>query len=216
MKLFAIKLLTFCALLIFLSAASAQQQDSDQIRDIQQRWAKLNYSEDSKKLVVRGLKELAEETEALANSAPENADLQIWSGIVLSTLANKKGGLGALSLVKRAKAKLEEAIKIEPTALGGSAYASLGVLYHKVPGWPMGFGDEDLARESLQKALKINPTGLDVNFFYADFLADTKQKSAAIEYLKIAQAAPTLAGRPVADAGRRKEVQTLLAKLSNG
>ena len=47
--------------------------------------------------------------------------------------------------------------------LDGSAYNSLGVLYYKVPGWPVGFGDKAKARELLQKALAINPKGIDAN-----------------------------------------------------
>ena len=35
--------------------------------------------------------------------------------------------------------------------------SSLGVLYYKVPGWPIGFGDKDKARDLLQKALAVNP-----------------------------------------------------------
>ena len=35
----------------------------------------------------------------------------------------------------------------------GSAYTSLGTLYFKVPGWPVGFGDEEKAEELLRKAL---------------------------------------------------------------
>ena len=55
--------------------------------------------------------------------------------------AGAKGGLSALNLVKQAKGLYESALKLQPDALDGSAYNSLGVLYYKVPGWPVGFGD---------------------------------------------------------------------------
>ena len=45
--------------------------------------------------------------------------------------------LGALGLAKQARADFEQAIKLDPTALDGSAYTSLGVLYYSVPGWPV-------------------------------------------------------------------------------
>jgi tetratricopeptide (TPR) repeat protein len=105
-------------------------------------------------------------------------DLLIWSAIVKSTWAGAKGGLGALSLVKEAKAKLEIAIKQDPKALEGSAYTSLGSLYYQVPGWPVGFGDDDKAEQLLKQALAINPTGIDPNFFYGDFLLDQGDKAA--------------------------------------
>jgi Tfp pilus assembly protein PilF len=76
-----------------------------------------------------------------------------------------------LSLAKDAKKPLE----IDESALNGSAYASLGTLYHKVPGWPLGFGDDDTAKEMLEKAMLINPNGIDSNYFYGEFLFDEKK-----------------------------------------
>ncbi|QTG98208.1 tetratricopeptide repeat protein, partial [Vibrio furnissii] len=63
----------------------------------------------------------------------------------------------ALSLVKEAKVLLEQVIETAPETLDGSAYTSLGSLYYQVPGWPIGFGDDDKAEAMLQKALEINP-----------------------------------------------------------
>jgi hypothetical protein len=69
----------------------------------------------------------------------------IWEGIINSSWAGAIGGLGALGKVKAAKASLEQAMKLDPNALQGSAYTSLGTLYDQVPGWPIGFGDADKA-----------------------------------------------------------------------
>ena len=49
---------------------------------------------------------------------------------------------------------------------------SLGTLYYKVPGWPIGFGSDKKAREYLAKALDLNPTGIDPNYFMGEFLFD--------------------------------------------
>ena len=73
---------------------------------------------------------------------------------MLSTWAGAKGGLGALSLAKRARQPLEAALKLDPAALDGSAYTSLGTLYSKVPGFPAGFGDDDKAEQLLKSALQ--------------------------------------------------------------
>lgn len=75
----------------------------------------------------------------------------IWSAIIDSSWAGAKGGLGALSLVKQARSDLEKAISIDPNALQGSAWTSLGALYYQVPGWPIGFGDKNKAEEMLKK-----------------------------------------------------------------
>lgn len=99
---------------------------------------------------------------------PERAEPLVWEGIVLASWAGAKGGLGALKLAKQARDQLLRAEQIDPSALNGSVYTSLGSLYYQVPGWPLGFGDDDKAREYLEKALTMNPDGIDPNFFYGD------------------------------------------------
>ena len=132
----------------------------------------------------------------------------------MSTLAEKKGGIGALSLVNEAKLKLEKAERIDPTVLGGSVYASLGSLYAKVPGWPIGFGSDKKAEKYFKKALAINPDGLDINYFYAEFLAENDEEALALSHLEQALHAPKMVGRPLADEGRRKQARKLKELLS--
>ena len=116
-------------------------------------------------------------------------------------------------MAEGSKADLEQAIKLDPTALQGSAYTSLGVLYAKVPGWPIGFGDNKMAKELLLKALAQNPQGIDPNYFYADYLAGKRDWAQALRYLETAKAAPARPGREGADAGRQQEIAALLAKV---
>jgi Tfp pilus assembly protein PilF len=142
------------------------------------------------------------------------AETLIWEGIVLSSEAGAKGGLGALGLAKDAKQRLDEALKINDKALSGSAYTSLATLYAKVPGWPIGFGDKERAEEFFKKSLAINPHGIDPNFFYGEYLADRDRVAEARTYLEAALKAPPRPGRELADSGRRQEVQALLTKLN--
>lgn len=123
-----------------------------------------------------------------------------------------KGGLGALALAKQARAELELAIQLDPSALAGSAYSSLGTLYHKVPSWPIGFGSDRKADEYLHKALATNPNGIDPNFFYGELLLDQGKTDEAIAVLERALAAPARPGRELADEGRRREIRELLAQ----
>jgi Tfp pilus assembly protein PilF len=136
----------------------------------------------------------------------------IWEGIVLSTYAGVKGGLGALGLAKQSRALFERALQVDPDALQGSAYTSLGVLYYKVPGFPLSFGNEDKARELLLKALAINPAGIDPNFFYAQFLCDRHHCTQALPYLEKAAKAPPRPGREIADRGRHREIAELVER----
>jgi len=86
----------------------------------------------------------------------------------------------------------------------------LGALYDRVPGWPIGFGDSDKAETMLRKALQINPTGIDSNYFWADHLYRQKRYAEAIAALEKARQAPPRPGREQADRGRRGDIDALL------
>ena len=88
---------------------------------IQQRWAEIQYRlpEDDRE---KAFEALARDAETFVADYPGRAEPLIWQAIVLSTYAGAKGGLGALGLVKEARASLEAALDIDPEALDGSAY----------------------------------------------------------------------------------------------
>jgi tetratricopeptide (TPR) repeat protein len=184
----------------------------DAITSLQQEWAQIRYQAPAKEREAR-FEQLAAKAQLASASFPGRSEPLVWQGIVLSSWAGEKGGLGALSLVKQAKTLYEKALQLDPKALDGSAMNSLGVLYYKVPGWPIGFGDKDKARELLQGALAINPQGIDANFFYAEYLVETKQPQQALPYLEKVLQAPGRPGRQLADDGRREEARSLIAQL---
>ena len=93
----------------------------------------------------------------IVDSNPGVAEPLIWEGIVLSSEAGAKGGLGALAWPRRPGQRLDDALKINDKALSGSAYTSLATLYAKVPGWPVGFGDKETRRGVLQEVAGHQP-----------------------------------------------------------
>lgn len=179
---------------------------------IQQRWADIQYRMPEAQR-EKAFEDLAEAAESLADHYPDRAEPLIWQGIVLSTYAGAKGGLAALGLVKDAREALEAALAIDAEALEGSAYTSLGSLYYQVPGWPLSFGDDDKAREFLQRALSINPNGIDPNFFFGDFLRQQGQSEQARLYFNKVLHAPARPGRELADTGRREQTRRLMEQL---
>ena len=62
------------------------------------------------------------------NQFPQSAPLLAWRGIIMSTYAGAKGGLGALDLAKSALKSLEAARKIDEKAIGGGIDTSIGAL----------------------------------------------------------------------------------------
>ena len=108
---------------------------------------------------------------------------------------------------------MEKAIELDQTALQGSALTSLGTLYFKVPGWPVGFGDKDKARALLAKALTLNPDGIDPNYFYGLFLIEQHEYAQAQVALEKAKKAAPRPGRELADQGRHTEIDAALAQV---
>ncbi len=159
------------------------------------------------------LEKLARESEKVMAQYPTQAEPAIWHGIIEASYAGAKGGMGALAIVKNARQTFEHAIEINPKALDGSAYTSLGSLYYQVPGWPIGFGDDKKALEFLKKGLALNPNGIDSNFFHGDLLFRSRDYAGAEQALRKALRAVPREGRALADEGRRKEINELLEKV---
>jgi len=185
--------------------------DSD-ILNIQQQWAQANYAtpgDDQK----QAFEELVSDARKLAEQWTGKAEPLVWLAISLSTDAGVNGGLSALGKVKEARQHLEAAEKIDAQVLEGSVYTSLGSLYYQVPGWPIGFGDDDKAEVFLKKALAINPEGIDPNYFYGDFQLEEGNYAVAADYLTQASKAPARPQRPLADKGRQAEIAQKLEEV---
>lgn len=203
-------LILFASLNVASLAAQADLETA--IADLGHHWAKITYHtpDDEKDAAFHSLIATAQQ---VSQSYPGTAEPLIWQAIVLASAAKTEGGLSGLSKAKAARELLLAAEKINPAALNGSVYNSLGSLYAKVPGWPIGFGDTRKAADYFEKALALNPNGIDPNYFYADLLADQGEYAQAADHLKRALAAPARPGREDADAGRRQEVVRLLERI---
>jgi len=204
--------------LLVLGAASAQAAPAAdpafdaELLSIQQAWAKVNYESPAGDARVQAFDALEKRAEAFTHQHPSRAEALIWEGIIESSYAGAKGGLGALGLCKEARGNLEAALKLDPNALEGSAYTSLGTLYYKVPGFPLGFGDDKKAGALLQQALRLNPNGIDPNYFFAEYLFEQGDYAKSLQYLDKAGHAAPRAGRELADQGRRNEIAALTAR----
>lgn len=204
--------MTFYGLVFGIMSLSAQAISPGAL-PLQSGWEHANY-ELTDKQQIEAFESLIKKADAIKKQSPQQPDVLIWRGIIYSSYAGIKGGLSALSMAKTAKADLEKAIEIDEQALNGSAYTTLGTLYYKVPGWPLGFGDKATAEKLLKNALRLNPQGIDSNYFYALFLMDKKQYKQAESYLLFAKKAAPRADRPLADKGRLLEIDKALANVN--
>lgn len=197
---------------ILISNAASAATPEEIVLPVQTQWAEIKYNTPEKQQADL-YQTLAQQSRKIVEANPGLAEPLIWEGIVVSSEAGARGGLGALSLCKDAKQRLEDALKINDKALNGSAYTSLATLYAKVPGWPVGFGDKAKAEDFFKKSLSINPDGIDPNFFYGEYLMDRERYAEARTHLETALKAAPRPGRELADSGRRKEITAMLEKL---
>ncbi len=205
---------TLSSFVLMLGLLYANSSFAIDVSELQHKWAVANYKSTEAEQ-EKQFEALISEAEAAVSKNPQDPELLIWDAIIKSTYAGKASGLTALSLVKAARNSLERAMEIDDMAMQGSAYTSLGALYYQVPGWPIAFGSDKKARQLLEKALTINPDGIDSNYFYGDFLVQQKKYEAAKKVLQKALEAAPRPGRELADEGRRQEIQQLLASIED-
>lgn len=184
----------------------------EDVKSVNDGWAHIVYEVRGSSTQTKALDALAKQAAVIVARNPGKAEPLLWQGIVTSEQANRANFLHKLGLATKARDIIARAYAINPRAANGGAAMSLGVLYFKVPGSPIGFGDDDKARKLLKEALALDPGGLDANYFYGDFLLDQGDAKGARSFLQKALRAPHDTARPVWDAGRRREVQALLAK----
>ena len=192
-----------------LTAAMAWESD---VEALQQRWEQITTQQAEGER--RGaLKTLSERAERLVEANPDVAQPLIWYGIIEASHARERSGLGALSSARSARDALERAVEIDPQGGNGSAYVTLGALYDRAPGRPIGFGNSDTAERMFQQALKIRPDGIDVNFYYAAFLVEEGRQAEAREHAQRAIDGTAREGREASDEALREEARALLTQL---
>ncbi|WP_209612794.1 hypothetical protein [Sphingomonas sp. PL20] len=196
------------------SAAASNNPAMDvQVARIDTGWQHIRYQVGDRDEQYRQLDVLAQQAAQVAARFPGRAEPLLWQGIVTSEEAARATVFKQLGLATAARNILEKAKAIDPNIADGGIKMSLGVLYYRVPGFPIGFGSTAKARALLQAAIAQDPRGLDNNFFYADFLNAEGQPAKAKTYVLRGLQAPVNTARPVWDAGRRAEARALLAKI---
>jgi len=179
---------TFVALLLLTTQCFADNLKVS-LQNIESGWATIYYNTPESKQSP-AYHQLLDKVRALQEQHPNDTDLIFWQAVIKATNADHQDALTALNAIKDARALLTKAIQINPETMNGSAYVTLGTLYYMVPKWPIAFGDDRIAQELLEAALQINPTGIDSNYFYGDFLLSQDKVDEAIKYFKRAATSP--------------------------
>jgi tetratricopeptide (TPR) repeat protein len=208
------------AMLILLAGSgvrAATNPLSAEVLRLSLDWEHIKFQVDNLDEQERQMAVLAEHAADIVRRYPTAPEALIWLGIVNSEQASMAGQnnspFKALGFANRARDILEKVEKTDPATMEAGAPTSLGVLYYRVPGFPIGFGDKAKARKLLQEAIANSPNGLDANYFYGDFLYEQHEYPEAIKVLKRALTLPGHPDRPIWDRSRRLVIQELLAKM---
>jgi tetratricopeptide (TPR) repeat protein len=196
-----------------LPAQAADAADAE-VHRLQSTWEGIKFGVPEGDEQTRQMNALGDDADAVAAKFPDRPEVLIWDGIITSERASMASAFSALGLAKRARDILEQAYKMAPAKLDAGATASLGVLYYRVPGFPIGFGDKVKARRLLEEAVKLAPTGLDAWYFHGDFLYEQKEYPKAAEAFRHALSLPPHPDRSLWDKNRRLVIEERLASIA--
>lgn len=206
--------LLLASIAVAVMPVAAHADMASDVKAVNDGWAHITYEVRGSSTQTKALDQLARQAAGVVARYPGRAEPLLWQGIITSEQANRANFFHKLGLATQARDLIARAYSIDPRAAQGGAALSLGVLYYKVPGSPLAWGDDAKAIRLLKQALSVDPNGLDSNYFYGDYLLKQGDKAGARAYLQKALRAPHDASRPVWDAGRRREVQALLGKAA--
>jgi tetratricopeptide (TPR) repeat protein len=196
-----------------IPVAAADAVDAE-VHRLQTTWEAIKFGVPEGDEQTKQMNALGEDADAVAARFPDRPEVLIWDGIITSERASMASAFSALGLAKRARDMLEQAYKMAPAKLDAGAPTSLGVLYYRVPGFPIGFGDKAKARQLLEQAIKLAPAGLDAWYFYGDFLYEQKEYAKSAEVFKHALTLPPHPDRPAWDKNRRLVIQERLESIA--
>lgn len=203
---------TFVAFLILSTQCVADSLISS-LQHIESEWASIYYQTPHSKK-GDAYQHLLDKTISLSKRFPNKPEPLFWQAVIKATYADHQDALTALKAIKEARDLLLAVIQMNPKTMDGSAYVTLGTLYYMVPKWPVSFGDEEKAERMLETALKINPDGIDTNYYFGDFLLSTGRPSEAIHYLAKAAKAPARKDQLFADNQLKAEAQNAFKKAA--
>jgi len=188
---------------------TAAAQTPPEVQQIQDEWAEVFYKLPSRQQVAP-FKALLERTQALRERYPDRAEPLVMEAIILCTLAASDWGFDSLSRLQDARELLIQSIDRNPRAMEGTAFITLGNLYFRLPGWPISYGDDELALHYLESAAKMFPDAIDVNFFLGDYWLHEGEYEKALSYLQKADQAPVRPGQRLSDEKLKEELQASL------
>lgn len=157
----------------------------------------------------RALYEKANEFAAAAVDVNEDGyEGYYWYAITLGRVGELRGIFNSLSAAKQMRGHLERVIALQPEHAG--AHYALGTLYRLLPGWPLAYGDKNVALEYMQKATALWPENTTYQIGLAESLLALKQYEQAEHVLRNVLDMPLTPGEHVESTLDKEEAKAIL------
>jgi tetratricopeptide (TPR) repeat protein len=202
-------LLTLLCGLLLSSTALAEPTIEETANVLNNEWSEIFYRLPGR-LQAEKYEALLPRIREFKAQNPQSAEPLILEAITLCTLAATEWGFSSLSRVREARDLLLRAIDLNPKAMEGTALITLGNLYYRLPGWPISFGDDEIALQYLETAVKLYPESLDSNYFLGDYWLNEEEYDKAIKYLEKADKIPARPYHQISDFKVKGEVERAL------
>lgn len=148
--------------------------------------------------------------ERAVETHPGGVDGRYWHALTLGRLGETQGVLRSLSVVSEMRRELETVLELAPDHAG--AHFALGMLYYRLPGWPLSFGDNNRALEYMTAAVELAPDNTTYRLGLAELLLDMRRRDEAIALLEAILEMPLTPGEPVESAEDKIRAQELLGR----
>ena len=149
---------------------------------------------------------------SLAGSAigafPRSADAHFWRAVSVASAARERGLLALLTAAAEVRRTLHQGEALDPHH--GPILSALCSMYHRAPGWPLSFGDDELSRSYCRRALDQDPRSWEAHLVLADLARGDGDRLAATQHAEAILEGPLDGRQPRTHARYRRQIEELL------
>lgn len=142
---------------------------------------------------------------------PQSVEGHFWLGVNYGGYADQKGGIKALTTVKKIRAQMEEVLKINDTYFHAGAYHALGEMDRQIP--RLFGGNLKRSLQRLEKGVQLAPDNFAMRYALAEAYIDDDRKDEAKKQLQEILKQTINPSRAKSEKSTQEEAQKLLAKL---
>jgi tetratricopeptide (TPR) repeat protein len=147
-------------------------------------------NDDDKSARIKKYQQSIDDSENALKLEPNNTAANFWKAAAIGKQGLDIGISKALKNAHPMKDCLDIVLKKNEAYDNAGAHRALGRLYYELPGWPISFGDNKLAREHLQKAVDLSPKTVSNHVYLAQVLIKLGEKDQAKKELAFVKSQP--------------------------